>query len=361
MKRKSTKKTISKLCSYLLTVAMVVGGLTLSPITTVEVQAAPAEIKNVNLNVGNSIAGIGNPTSRDSSTSWEGTTVYYGNREYYVLDKDGSALSGNISDKAHSSLEGHMLLLLKGVIDDENRTFDDISSDWTSPDCDIRNYLNGSGFYNKSGEFTTIEKRAIGKTLINKGNTESRYSNYPSIDQSDPIFLLDIDDVKNNNYGFIEGKDGTRQANQSGNGFWWLRSPGLNGQNAARVNSTGQLYSVGSSVTTKGSARPAFNLILSEVLFSYASRESKPSSLEKSKDAMYTEYYSTWNLTLKDGNSRFNVKRMTAGNALTAGSNIEVKVTDVGTPGDGVTYTQISAMLVDSTNTVLAYGKISDN
>ena len=57
VKRKSTKKTISKVCSYLLTAVVVVSGLTLSPITTLEAQAA-ATTRNVNLNVSNSIAGL---------------------------------------------------------------------------------------------------------------------------------------------------------------------------------------------------------------------------------------------------------------------------------------------------------------
>lgn len=75
MKRKSTKKTISKLCSYLLTVALTVGGLTLSPITTVEVQAA-ATTKNVNLRLDgdNSIAGISGATVNKANAA----TVYYG-------------------------------------------------------------------------------------------------------------------------------------------------------------------------------------------------------------------------------------------------------------------------------------------
>ena len=45
------KKTATKIMSYLLTTAMIVGGLSLSPLTTVEVMAGDPTPKNINLNV----------------------------------------------------------------------------------------------------------------------------------------------------------------------------------------------------------------------------------------------------------------------------------------------------------------------
>lgn len=123
--------------SYVLTAAMVVGGLGLSPLGTVETRAEEAlevqgaqiapTVKTINRNVGESIAGIKNPRNGDDVNSWTGTTVYYGNKAYYVLDRNGD-LNG------HSSMDGHMLLFSKGVLEDSGRAFDDTKSDWTTSD-----------------------------------------------------------------------------------------------------------------------------------------------------------------------------------------------------------------------------------
>ena len=102
--------------------------------------------------MGNDIEGIINPKNGDTVTSWTGTTVYYGNKAYYVLDKNGDF-------DGHSSKDDHMLLLSKGVLASSGRTFDDSSSNWTG--SDIETYLNGVGFYNT---LNVTEQGAIGST-----------------------------------------------------------------------------------------------------------------------------------------------------------------------------------------------------
>ncbi len=105
----------------------------LSPLGNMEAQAA-ASAKDVNLNVSNSIAGIGNPTS--SATAWEGSKVYYAGKECFVLDKDGTVGGG------HSSKSDHMLLTAAIV---EYYPFDNVCSDWSV--SDIRDRVNGAGSY----------------------------------------------------------------------------------------------------------------------------------------------------------------------------------------------------------------------
>ena len=46
--------------------------------------------------------------------------------------------------------------------------------------------------------------------------------------------------------------------------------------------------------------------------------------------------------------------------AVRPGGEVAVDITDAGTAGDGVEYTQISAMLIDKKNTAAAYGKVAD-
>lgn len=185
--------------SYLLTTAMIVGGLSLSPLATVEVQAANK--RNINLNVNNNIEGIDSPTSGTTSAnpldSWAGTTVYYGDKEYYVLDKNGQSKDKDNSGSGHSSLPGNMLLLSKGVMP-EDISFDTTLSNWTG--SGIETYLNGDGFYNTS--FTVNEQGAISNTPISNENTE-HYVYSSLVNSNNYIFLLDLNDVRNTNYGFL--------------------------------------------------------------------------------------------------------------------------------------------------------------
>lgn len=357
VKGKSGKKTVSRICSYLLIASMIVGGLTLSPFTTVEVQAAP-DTKNVNLNVDNSIAGIDNPTSGASgATTWTGTNVYYGDKPYYVLDKNGG-LNG------HSSKDGNLLLLSKGVFFNGNRIFDgDGISDWKT--SDIRTDLNhkdtNNGFYDT--EFTATEQGAISSTTINNDNTDrGGYSTYPSGETSDKIFLLDLGDVENEDYGFSE-YGGTRVADPNCSRNWWLRSPGFNDYYEAFVEDIGDVIRDGESpVYTGSSARPAFNLNLESVLFSSAIEEgkTKPDSFASTLGGSEV---SSWKLTLKGSDSISPTK--TSGNTIlppgyTAEEQEPLVISHVKASNVLNDATQVSVMLTDSDGTVLHYGKIND-
>ena len=339
-----TARTTVKIMSYLLTTAMIVGGLSLSPLATVEVQAA--EKKNINLNVGNDIEGIINPKNGDTVTSWTGTTVYYGNKAYYVLDKNGDF-------DGHSSKDDHMLLLSKGVLASSGRTFDDSSSNWTG--SDIETYLNGVGFYNT---LNVTEQGAIGSTTINNDKTDNGGYTGFTINSTNNIFLLDLNDVQNTNYGFSssDSNGGTRVADPNCSSWWWLRSPGNLVSDAAGVSGLGNVNSHGPNGDDEdGSARPAFNLNLSSVLFSSASGASKSSSFAATTDSSAT----SWNLTLQDGTG-FTAERKTGETgSIEAGTKMNITVTAVPSTSTNA-YTQTSAMLLDGSNTVICYGRIKD-
>ncbi|MDO5572472.1 MAG: DUF6273 domain-containing protein [bacterium] len=357
------KIKLEKIMSYMLAVTMIAGSISLSPLATVEVQAA-VETRNVNLRLSdNSIAGIGNPDST-ATTAWKGTTVYFGNRAYYVLDKDGTAKDkANIGD-GHSSKSGHMLLLLKGVIDDQNRYFDRINgngkSDWSI--SDIRNDLNGGDFLNKSGEFTDNEKEAIGVTTIRRTNTDNGgYIYYPSNDTDDKIFLLDLNDVQNTNYGFVNDIDGTdtRSAAPNCTFWWWLRSSGSDEKMPAFVFPDGTVGLGGRTAGNEaGSARPALNLDLSKVLFSSASGFNKSNYLAETTGASATG--TQWVLTLAGGTGFTATRKSGETGAVKAGEKMHVDVTNIGSKNTGVAYNQLSAMLVDGNQTVVAYGQVKD-
>lgn len=66
-----------------------------------------------------------------------------------------------------------------------------------------------------------------------------------------------------------------------------------------------------------------------------------------------------WKLTIFDGNENFAAERVDSG-VVKPGNSVSVNITSMGTVMDDVDYDQISAMLVDESDTVISYGKIKD-
>ena len=330
VKREFTKKTISKLCSYLLSAAIVVGGLTISPLETMEVYAATA--KNVNLNVSNSIAGL------VTKSGYSGNSTIY-----YASNKDNTTYPWKIV----ASSSDILTLFSTGFIGSNHKYDSEKHRNWSG--SDICKYLNGSDTHTVDGilptYFTETEKSDVAISAY--GNTET--TNTCSINISQKLVLPSVEEVKDG--GTWRLNDGTRGVS----GYWWLRSPNNRLDiSAIYVNSIGFVDLDGHGVSQLHGVRPAFNLNLSSILFSSASGTDKTNAFAVAAD----NSANTWKLTLKDGNTGFKAMRTSTGN-LTEDSDVTVKVTDLGTEGIDVDYTQISAMLLDSENTVLAYGKIS--
>ena len=133
MKRKSERKVANRICSYLLTAAMVVTGLTLSPITTVEVQAA-ATTQNVNLNVSNSIAGLVTNSG------------YSGNSTIYYASQSGIAYPWKIVAAPSEKLTLFSTGFIGGTHKYEPFTDHNPAGNWKHNDwsgSDICAYLNG--------------------------------------------------------------------------------------------------------------------------------------------------------------------------------------------------------------------------
>ena len=134
--------------------------------------------------------------------------------------------------------------------------------------------------------------------------------------------------------------------------YWWLRSPGDLDYRAALVNGEGNTNEYGHAVNLMQGVRPAVNLNLDSVLFTSAAEGGKSSgpigagALEEV--LKYTG--SEWKLTLKDGSrDSFSVDETTVnGNALT----VDYSGATTGTNE------YISAVVMDSSNTVIYYGRI---
>ena len=265
-----------------------------------------------------------------------------GNRLWRVLDKDNA-----------SNGEKNFAFLFSEDVLAANMEYDRFSTNIAWEKCSLRSYLNGSN--NAGGEdtllgkiFTALEREAIG--ALTNANPDTDFNRSGNGDTADLLFLLSLEDIENSNYGFTN-YNRTRAA-ADGNYipfWWWLRAPDSSDRfykNVAYVTPWGMVYSDIYGAASKEGVRPAFNLDLDSVLFASEGRASKSLSFAPAGNAPESgeRGYSIWNLTLKDHNGEFMASR-----------------TNIGDLSAGTDYNQISAMLVDDSNTVLAYGRISGN
>ena len=84
------------------------------------------------------------------------------------------------------------------------------------------------------------------------------------------------------------------------NDSWWLRSPGSNGNYAARVDNYGDVDFTGGYVNSNGGVRPAFNLNLSSIIFTSDAADIKSSGAAGTLNAPGDHSTTEWKLTVKD-------------------------------------------------------------
>ena len=131
----------------------------------------------------------------NAADHWSGNYVYFGSY-------DGSGIKFRVLDPETDAYGGRTMLL------DSDRSlfkmpFDDESNVWA--ESDAREYLNGE-FYESS--FSSIEQNAIFDSYL-EGGIEYPSESYegslfePSVGVDDKIFLLDINDVLNTDYGYF--------------------------------------------------------------------------------------------------------------------------------------------------------------
>ena len=365
--------------------------------------SSTAEIRNVNLNVNGKIAGIHDPEPAvDADAQWsngKGSYVYFGDYfqtadgttkqpiKWCVLDSDGNDGSGNnslflISDLCLDAVRYNET---ERGPDDEYitytnsniRKFLNSSSDFVEP-TDYDDYTKG-GFYDNA--FNTVEKTNVCKTNkvdeneINytgymPGSFELYYKNYPV--EGDYVFLPSADELSKSKLGFYNDEykfdfdeiarytKGTKYLSsldclRSGVGdIYWLRST-EDGVWCQPV--TVCLDYAPSARVARYHIRPETNIKRDTIAFAYKSDEEKPSELTQTTKVSDDAH--TWKLTYTDG-SGFNATAQSDTSCVEAGKNVKIDIKKIPTLTDGNAYTQVSAMIVDKNNTVVAYGKIED-
>lgn len=316
--------------------------------------------------------GIIDPAVPNSaSDAWKGSYVYYGN---YDADDNGTAepvkyrvLDASTTDFSADGTTQTMFLDCDSILYytpfDNDGTANESgkkANDWSI--SDVKSSLNGDGFLNKAGVFTTAEKNAIAKsnvathtlttdsaTGVNVASwTQEAFVNYVAL-TGEQIFLLDAEDGSNGAYGYsmTDARCENRKKTGSSAAYWWLRSAISSSDLDAGCVSVDGLFSLSVENSNPG-VSPALNLNLSSVLFSSANAVSKSSALTSDSTEIGTEANTDWKLTLKDTGKSV---KLTEGRSVTKASNGTITVPYTYTDKENATekekVNQISVMITD--------------
>lgn len=138
--------------------------------------------------------------------------------------------------------EEGVLLLNKNVLKEESYSYDGENVTWK--ESGIRKYWNETGIDHL---FSEKEKRHIAWTTV-ENNDNPEYGTDGGEETRDRLFLLSLDEV--NKY-FLDEE--SRRVKSSGNaehsdGWWWLRTPGINEHSAVYVFEDGRIILEGLDV-----------------------------------------------------------------------------------------------------------------
>ncbi|MDE6568514.1 MAG: leucine-rich repeat domain-containing protein [Lachnospiraceae bacterium] len=288
-----------------------------------------------------------------NGASWNGDYIYYGNYQgntikWRVLDVTGN--SGNSSMPGGMLLQANQALSIQKPFEDgsdqENEHQQGTISDNQWLASDIRPWLQGedaSQFINYNN-FSAKEKAGIMQTNKEAGISLSDNIKSTGLNQ-DSMFLLDISDLSNANYGYqiVNGLTDSSIGN-----FWWLRSTHANTKYDNVVGSVlpgGYIYY--NFTSENGDIVPAFNLDTSKILFVSDANIAKNNSLQPITSASVHE----WKVTLLDNDKNVSVSGTPGRN----GNVIHIPYTYSGDAGD-----QLSLMITGSDGTIRHYGKVAD-
>ncbi len=320
---------------------------------------------------------ITDPMTPNKNTEvWTGNYVYFGKYNGQIIRY--RVLDANTTDYSADGKTQTMLLdcdrVLYTTLFNQDTSLDasgKYANDWSV--SDIKTSLNGADFLTKDGVFTDAERNAIAESTVGSHvlTTDSTtrkavtaqnlevYENYVALSE-DKVFLLDVEDVCNEAYGYTRGiywdilgdyyYGRTTRAKQNlsnKEAVYWLRSA----QDKLNVGSVTEDSTIGQYTVnyTELGVSPAFNLNLSSVLFT--------TNLGRSNVNGGTMY----KLTLIDSEMIIEPKGVTK-----SGSTVTIPYTLSG--DNSANATQISVMVLDkeyaagNTNnaTMLDYQKLTN-
>ena len=189
-----------------------------------------------------------------------GETIEFGN---YPQDKDGTEKP---IEWIVMKNEGNQVLLLSKYVLDA-KSYNEEWEDVTWETSDIRQWLNNE-FY--TAAFNKSEKAKIQTSLI-KNEDNSEHGTSGGNDTEDKVFLLSEKEAEtlfsNDEERIAKATEYAEKSgvyvNEEKAAYWWLRSPGDSGDDAAEVIYSGWVYRDGNYVDdSSGGVRPALHLNL---------------------------------------------------------------------------------------------------
>ena len=304
--------------------------------------------------------------------------VYFGN--YY---QSNNSTTEPVKWRVLSNTGGQLFLLSDQNLDVFQYHTEEETVTWET--STMRSWLNGYGASSNTGgdngtdytgdnfldaAFSAKEQNAIVKTaVVNDDNKDDNYGTNGDggNDTNDRIFLLSIAEADNRSY-FPKGSNSRFSANtvyvaaggKLGSGMygageadrWWLRSPGSNNSMAAFIEDDGGDVYEGNPVNNKTAAvRPAFNLNLSDVLFTSAATGGKSASgMDSGLTAVQNYSGKDWKLTLLDSSRN----SFAVSDASLSGSTISFSYS--GAQIGEKEY--LSAIITDQSDAITYYGHV---
>lgn len=321
-----------------------------------------AKVKQYNLGIN----GLHDPKVLDNASApWSGSYVYFGWLQnqavmYRVLDastKDYNAEGDN--DTRTMLLESDTVLL--------EYHYDYYGDSWTN--SFLRSTLNSKKAPNGSYDYdwreagflnlahTTADRAAIAKstrkTPIIDGESLGEYVPI----EDDKIFILSPYEYAMPAYGYTNSQFSTSRIktyNYVAKNYW------ARGKAAEynSVDTTGSHMVKNDSTGVKSGVVPALNLDISKILYNTYTSAVKPDKVELVESFVGVE---RWKLTIEESTGFQASLRTGQSGEVVAGDDVMVQVTAMPKMLSGGEFKQISAMIVDSDETVVAYGKVWEN
>lgn len=321
------------------------------------VYAAEREVRTVNVNIANDL-GMRNPRVPGSTAdAWEGDKVRFG--QY-----GGNPLTFRVLDKKTRDFGGETMFLDCDAIL-YNQKFDAAGSVvWESSSLqkELNTSFLGSSFsMREQGAIYQSQDPAAHKAWEQGEGGTWVYGALPS--GGNKIFALDVREAEHEAYGYSHTGRGpapweiVENRKKIGGRYdsYWLRSAdgSIPNYHAGCVDSAGRVGGDHPDLDIP-SVSPACNLDLPAVLFGTVRGRSKSSF---TKTEVPDNPYNEWVLTLNTGETGFTAVRTNPEDAITMmGGRIQLSLSGAVSGAN-----QISALLLDSNNTALCYGKIAES
>ena len=242
---------------------------------------------------------------------------------------------------------GRMFLLSEYLLSNNVKFNDDISDGNAYQGSSAQTWC--SDFACNINNFSPEEQSVMLGTAKTDDAENLYYADWDasSLTANDKMFFLSARELRD----YIGNKRVASDAAQNAD-TWWLRSPcNTISDKAGAVDSDGNVIS--GSVDSDFAARPAVNLDLNYVLFTSAAVGGKPDGF----NAVFVYSGNEWKMTLLDSSrSGFNVTA-TAISTTTSGGNVSIDYSGAKTGANEY----VSALLVNSRNEVIYYGRIAEN